>query len=73
MSEEEQTESLNCQTVWTVTQVQAQLDEMAGACNQLERAGHNIRFIIPFPVESGVATERSIHYIAIFSVSSIRH
>lgn len=51
-----------------VTVVQAQLDEMAGACNDLHREGREIRFIVPITQPSEVASfERPTSHIAIFS------
>jgi hypothetical protein len=53
---------------WLVTHVQAQLDEMAGACNELERAGRSIKFIVPIPNPDQHAYERATMAIAIFSL-----
>lgn len=53
---------------WTVTQVQAQLDELAGACNELERAGEAIRFIVPLPPSPSAWQERPVSCVVIFSV-----
>ena len=54
---------------WMVTQVQAQLDAMAGACNELYRANRQIKFIVPIiSAESQSAMERPTSHIAIFSM-----
>lgn len=53
---------------WMVTQVQIQLDAMAGACNELERAGREIKFIVPITSCSGGEHERPTGHIAIFSL-----
>jgi len=53
---------------WMVTMVQAQLDEMAGICNELHRAGREIKFIVPIVQASAEPThERPTSHIAIFS------
>jgi hypothetical protein len=53
---------------WMVTQVQVQLDAMAGACNELERADREIRFIVPVTVCANNGHERPTGHIAIFSL-----
>ncbi len=52
---------------WMVTQVPAQLDAMAGACNELHRAQRKVMFVVPIsaPAES---TERATSHIAIFTL-----
>lgn len=54
---------------WTVTLVQAQLDEMAGVCNELHQAKREIKFIVP--IAQSVANpglERPTSYVAIFTL-----
>lgn len=52
-----------------VTLVQAQLDEMAGACNELHRAKREIKFIVPIAQVTGEsALERPTSHIAIFTL-----
>jgi hypothetical protein len=52
-----------------VTLVQAQLDEMAGACNELHRAKREIKFIVPIVQMAGEsALERPTSHIAIFTL-----
>lgn len=54
---------------WMVTLVQAQLDEMAGACNELHRAKREIKFIVPIAQVTGEsALERPTSHIAIFTL-----
>jgi len=54
---------------WMVTLVQAQLDEMAGACNELHRAKREIKFIVPIVQMAGEsALERPTSHIAIFTL-----
>jgi hypothetical protein len=54
---------------WTVTLVQSQLDEMAGACNELHRAQRKIMFIVPIVQISGQDDrERPTSHIAIFTL-----
>jgi hypothetical protein len=54
---------------WMVTQVSAQLDAMAGACNELHRAKRRIMFIVPI-AHAIVASdlERPTSHIAIFTL-----
>jgi len=54
---------------WMVTQVPAQLDAMAGACNELHRAKRQIMFIVPIAhtVEAS-DLERPTSHIAIFTL-----
>lgn len=57
---------------WMVTLVQAQLDEMAAACNQLHRMKRKIEFIVPVTVSTPEAwSARPTSHIAIFSMSQI--
>lgn len=52
-----------------VTQVQAQLEAMAGACNELHRAGREIKFIVPIAHAVGETEgERPTSHIAIFTL-----
>jgi hypothetical protein len=54
---------------WMVTMIQAQLEEMAGACNELHRAEREIKFVVPIsqsPDAPGV--ERPTSHVAIFSL-----
>jgi len=52
-----------------VTQVQAQLDAMAGACNELHRANRKIMFIVPIAnMQEPSPTELPTAHIAIFSL-----
>jgi hypothetical protein len=54
---------------WMVTLVQTQLDEMAGVCNELHRAGREIKFIVPIaqaPERSKL--ERPTSHLAIFTL-----
>lgn len=54
---------------WMVTQVPAQLDAMAGACNELHQANRRIMFIVPISNSPEISTsERMTSYIAIFSL-----
>lgn len=54
---------------WMVTQVPAQLDAMAGACNELHRARRKIMFIVPIAhVVNASEFERPTSHIAIFSL-----
>jgi hypothetical protein len=54
---------------WMVTLVQAQLDEMAGACNELHRAKRDIKFIVPIAQAArDSAMERPTSCIAIFTL-----
>lgn len=54
---------------WMVTLVQAQLDEMAGACNQLHQSRREIKFIVPIVQMTGEsALERPTSHIAIFTL-----
>lgn len=54
---------------WLVTLVQARLDEMAGACNELHRAKREIKFIVPIVQMTGdSALERPTSHIAIFTL-----
>lgn len=54
---------------WMVTLAQAQLDEMAGVCNELDRINRDIRFIIPIAHAQNVAGHlRPTSHIAVFSV-----
>lgn len=54
---------------WMVTLVQAQLDEMAGACNELHRAQREIKFIVPIAQLSGDSPfDRPSSHIAIFTL-----
>lgn len=54
---------------WMVTMVQAQLEEMAGTCNELHRAGREIKFIVPIAQPITEAPhERSASVIAIFTL-----
>jgi hypothetical protein len=54
---------------WMVTLVQAQLEEMAGVCNELHRANRRIQFIVPIvQTERGVDFERPTSHVAIFSL-----
>jgi hypothetical protein len=54
---------------WMVTQVSAQLDAMAGACNELHQAKRQILFIVPIAhiVESS-DSERPTSHVAIFTL-----
>ena len=52
---------------WMVTQVPAQLDAMAGACNELHRAERKIMFIVPI-VLPHEPNERPTSHIAIFTL-----
>lgn len=54
---------------WMVTQVPAQLDAMAGACNELHRAQRQIMFVVPiaYAVENS-DLERPTSHIAIFTL-----
>jgi len=60
---------------WMVTQVPAQLDAMAGTCNELHRAKRRIMFIVPVSLAGEPSEfERSTSHIAIFSLpQSISH
>jgi len=52
-----------------VTMVQAQLEEMAGGCNELHRLNRKIMFIVPIHNPSDHSTqERSSSHVAIFSL-----
>jgi len=53
---------------WMVTVVQAQLDEMAGACNQLHQANREIKFIVPIAHVEGTGLDRPTSHIAIFTL-----
>jgi hypothetical protein len=53
---------------WMVTQVQAQLDAMAAACNELHGAGRQIMFIVPITYAGGDQYERPTSHIAIFTL-----
>ncbi len=54
---------------WLVTQVTAQLDAMAGACNELHRAKRRIMFIVPIAhVIEASDHERPTSHVAIFSL-----
>lgn len=53
---------------WTVTLVQTQLDEMAGACNELHRAKREIKFIVPIAQPEDTEHGRPVSHIAIFSI-----
>jgi hypothetical protein len=54
---------------WMVTQVPAQLDAMAGACNELHQASRKIMFIVPIAHLVEVTdTERPTSHIAIFTL-----
>lgn len=54
---------------WMVTLVQAQLDQMAGACNELHRDGREIKFIVPIANITGEAgNERPTSHVAIFTL-----
>jgi len=56
---------------WMVTLAQASLDEMAGACNELQRLGRSIHFIVPIAKnEDHTARERITSHIAIFTLPS---
>lgn len=57
--------------LWTVTQVAIHLDDMAAACNELEQAGHEIKFIIPLGTPECSSDSRHVSYIGIFSTKSI--
>lgn len=60
---------LTAEAPWMVTQVQAQLDAMAGACNELHRAGRTIMFIVPIAhIVEASNLERPTSHIAIFSL-----
>jgi hypothetical protein len=51
-----------------VTMVQAQLDEMAGACNELHRNGREIKFVVPICQTGDVGQERPTSHVAIFTL-----
>ena len=51
-----------------VTLIQAQLDEMAGVCNELHRTKREIKFIVPINQAGNIEQERPTSYIAIFSL-----
>lgn len=53
---------------WMVTLVQAQLDEMAGACNELHRNAREIKFIVPIAEGGKSDWERRASHIAIFTL-----
>lgn len=54
---------------WLVTQVSAQLDAMAGACNELHQANRQIMFIVPISHAAAPSDfERPTSHIAIFSL-----
>ena len=53
---------------WMVTQVQAQLDAMAAACNELHGIGRQIMFIVPITNAGGDQNERPTSHIAIFTL-----
>lgn len=54
---------------WLVTLVQAQLDAMASACNELHRAKREIKFIVPIVQPVAESThERPTSHIAIFTL-----
>lgn len=54
---------------WMVTLVQAQLDEMAGVCNELNRIDRDIKFIVPIAQAPEVNGHlRPASHIAVFSV-----
>jgi len=53
---------------WMVTLVQAQLDEMAGAFNELDLNGREIKFVIPICQPGGQIHERPTSHIAIFTL-----
>lgn len=54
---------------WMVTQVPAQLDAMAGACNELHRANRKIMFIVPIAaLASASELERPTSYVAVFTL-----
>jgi glutamyl-tRNA reductase len=54
---------------WTVTQVPAQLDAMAGACNELHRANRRIMFIVPISNPHDITeSERATSCVAIFTL-----
>jgi len=53
---------------WMVTLVQAQLDEMAGACNTLHRQNRKIMFIVPIAQVENAMHERPTSHIAIFTL-----
>jgi len=55
---------------WMVTLVQAQLDEMAGVCNELHRANREIKFIVPILQPDSSGQERSTTHIAIFTLAT---
>ena len=57
---------------WMVTLVQAQLDEMAGACNELHQDGREIKFIVPICQAGGEAGERPTSHVAIFTLPGRR-
>ena len=58
---------------WMVAQVSAQLDAMAGACNELHQANRKIMFIVPIAhlVEAS-DLERPTSHIAIFTLPDDR-
>lgn len=53
---------------WLVTQVPAQLDAMAGACNELYRAKRKIMFIVPIAYSDHSPSERATSHVAIFTL-----
>ena len=54
---------------WMVTQVPAQLDAMAGACNELHQARRQIMFIVPIAhIIEASDSERPTSHIAIFTL-----
>lgn len=53
---------------WMVTLVQAQLDAMAGTCNELHQAKREIKFIVPIAQDEGSGQERPTSHIAIFTL-----
>jgi hypothetical protein len=54
---------------WMVTQVPAQLDAMAGACNELYQSKRQIMFIVPIASSTVPGDlERPISYVAIFTL-----
>jgi len=59
---------------WLVTQVPAQLDAMAGACNELHRARRQIMFIVAIgDAATASPLERPTSHVAIFTLPIASH
>jgi hypothetical protein len=65
---QKQAKEKNRDAPWMVTLVQAQLDAMAGTCNELHQAKREIKFIVPIAQAEGSGQERPTSHIAIFTL-----